>query len=205
VQKNRHVSLFFLSSRVLDIDLFGIITGGFRDLHKAPLMNQSGIMNTQSRELCGVSPPCKIYSQPLAEGSWDKTASFRTHLTRFTLGPYSGIHSSSLLKVEADLPPKLQLLQDYTEPHPRRQPASYIQLPTWECQTSPSQFKFQLWLRGLTEVFVNSRIIIFVPLYLLTHLKKNSEAWVRERTIPTSRPPFVGEVSANFYGQRDVA
>jgi hypothetical protein len=23
-------------------------------------------------------------------------------------------------------------------------------------------------------------------------------AWVRERTIPTERPPFVGEVSANF-------
>jgi hypothetical protein len=27
---------------------------------------------------------------------------------------------------------------------------------------------------------------------------KNTVAWVRERTIPTERPPLVGEVSANF-------
>jgi len=31
-------------------------------------------------------------------------------------------------------------------------------------------------------------------------LKKNSVALVRERTIPTERPPPVGEVSANFCG-----
>jgi hypothetical protein len=30
-------------------------------------------------------------------------------------------------------------------------------------------------------------------------LKLNSVASVRERTIPTERPPLVGEVSANFY------
>jgi hypothetical protein len=29
----------------------------------------------------------------------------------------------------------------------------------------------------------------------------NSEVWVRERTIPTKRPPLVGEVSANFCGR----
>jgi hypothetical protein len=28
--------------------------------------------------------------------------------------------------------------------------------------------------------------------------KKNSMVWVRERTIPTERPPLVGEVIANF-------
>jgi hypothetical protein len=28
----------------------------------------------------------------------------------------------------------------------------------------------------------------------------NSMVWVRERTIPTERPPLVGEVSANFCG-----
>jgi hypothetical protein len=28
----------------------------------------------------------------------------------------------------------------------------------------------------------------------------NSVALVRERTIPTERPPLVGEVSTNFYG-----
>jgi hypothetical protein len=30
--------------------------------------------------------------------------------------------------------------------------------------------------------------------------KLNSVAWVRERTISTDRPPFVGEISANFCG-----
>jgi hypothetical protein len=35
--------------------------------------------------------------------------------------------------------------------------------------------------------------------------KTNSVAWVRERTIPTERPQLVGEVSANFCGQKGVA
>ena len=35
-------------------------------------------------------------------------------------------------------------------------------------------------------------------------IKKNSVSLVRERTIPTERPPPVGEVSANIYGQRGV-
>jgi hypothetical protein len=30
--------------------------------------------------------------------------------------------------------------------------------------------------------------------------KTNSVAWVGKRTIPTERPPLVGEVSANFFG-----
>ena len=34
--------------------------------------------------------------------------------------------------------------------------------------------------------------------------KRNSVALVRERTIPTERPPPVGEVSANFCGLRGV-
>jgi hypothetical protein len=33
----------------------------------------------------------------------------------------------------------------------------------------------------------------------------NSVALVRERTIPTERPPLVGEVSANFCEYRGVA
>jgi hypothetical protein len=32
--------------------------------------------------------------------------------------------------------------------------------------------------------------------------KANSGALVRQRTIPTERPPLVGEVSANFSGYR---
>jgi hypothetical protein len=31
-------------------------------------------------------------------------------------------------------------------------------------------------------------------------VKENYMVWVRERTIPTERPPLVGEVIANFYG-----
>ena len=34
----------------------------------------------------------------------------------------------------------------------------------------------------------------------LLNLNLNSVALVRERTIPTERPPPVGEVSANFCG-----
>ena len=47
-------------------------------------------------------------------------------------------------------------------------------------------------------------------IFQLTHTnykflkKKNSVALVRERTIPTERPPPVDEVSANFCGYRGV-
>jgi hypothetical protein len=36
-------------------------------------------------------------------------------------------------------------------------------------------------------------------LFLKTN-KQNSMVWVRERTMPTERPPLVGEVIANFCG-----
>jgi hypothetical protein len=35
---------------------------------------------------------------------------------------------------------------------------------------------------------------------LASIITNNSVALVRERTIPTERPPIVSEVSANFYG-----
>jgi len=42
---------------------------------------------------------------------------------------------------------------------------------------------------------------IYIYIYIYTHtLKLNSVALVRTRTIPTERPPPVGEVSANFCG-----
>jgi hypothetical protein len=41
------------------------------------------------------------------------------------------------------------------------------------------------------------------PVSAKTNKKKtNSMVWVRERTIPTERPPLVGEVIANFCGWR---
>jgi len=39
-----------------------------------------------------------------------------------------------------------------------------------------------------------------VRMFVLTATKQNSVALVRTRTIPTERPPPVGEVSANFCG-----
>jgi hypothetical protein len=39
-----------------------------------------------------------------------------------------------------------------------------------------------------------------IILYAFDILKKYSMAWIRERTIPTERPPLLGEVSANFCG-----
>ena len=39
-----------------------------------------------------------------------------------------------------------------------------------------------------------------IPLVISSKTKLNSVALVRERTIPTERPPPVGEVSANFCG-----
>jgi hypothetical protein len=47
------------------------------------------------------------------------------------------------------------------------------------------------------------RQVLFEQMETLLNLlttKKNSMAWVRELTIPTERPPLVGEVSANFSG-----
>jgi hypothetical protein len=34
--------------------------------------------------------------------------------------------------------------------------------------------------------------------------KLNSVTWVRKRTVPTERPPIVGEVSANFLRVEDA-
>jgi len=45
-----------------------------------------------------------------------------------------------------------------------------------------------------------SRCILFDSEYISFDAKLNSVALVRERTIPTERPPPVGEVSANFCG-----
>jgi hypothetical protein len=49
----------------------------------------------------------------------------------------------------------------------------------------------------LTKTYKNdSRKIWMETIY--TKTKLNSVAWVRKRTIPTKRPPLVGEVSAKF-------
>jgi hypothetical protein len=39
-------------------------------------------------------------------------------------------------------------------------------------------------------------------IYIYIYITENSMVWVRERTIPTERPPLVGKVIANFCGYR---
>ena len=46
--------------------------------------------------------------------------------------------------------------------------------------------------------------LIQIASQYLYRKEENSVALVRERTIPTERPPPVGEVSANFCGYRGV-
>ena len=61
-----------------------------------------------------------------------------------------------------------------------------------------------LWRRRLAEVYVPLAVTEPFILQNVTEgtglVKLNSVALVRERTIPTERPPPIGEVSANFCG-----
>jgi hypothetical protein len=45
-------------------------------------------------------------------------------------------------------------------------------------------------------------VLFLVNLILFTGSQKNSVASVRKRTIPTERPPFVSEISANVFVDR---
>ena len=47
---------------------------------------------------------------------------------------------------------------------------------------------------------VSDKLCALQRIYCVQDAKKNSVGLVRERTIPTDRPPPVGEVSANFCG-----
>jgi len=53
-----------------------------------------------------------------------------------------------------------------------------------------------------TSVFLDRPmdVAVLVLSLFVYYTKLNSVALVRERTIPTERPPTVGEVSANFCG-----
>ena len=74
------------------------------------------------------------------------------------------------------------------------------------CQSSTARkyvvdFHISLFVLGL--LYVEGRLEWCADCRLKqvsTKLKLNSVALVRERTIPTERPPPVGEVSANFCG-----
>jgi hypothetical protein len=55
--------------------------------------------------------------------------------------------------------------------------------------------------RNIMETYiVQQKLFIVKEYYKQKKKKKNSAVLVRKRTIPTERPPHVGEVSASFCG-----
>jgi hypothetical protein len=67
----------------------------------------------------------------------------------------------------------------------------YIQKNLYLIHNSHSSFHRKMYIR----------LLVWCHLCKITY-KKTSVALVRKRTILTERPPLVGEVSANFCGQR---
>jgi hypothetical protein len=63
-----------------------------------------------------------------------------------------------------------------------------------------SGFDINLLLIGkiLVENYSNHKWLFFIHCSLVFTTKTNSVALVRDRTIPTERPPLVGKVSANL-------
>jgi hypothetical protein len=61
---------------------------------------------------------------------------------------------------------------------------------------------FNIKLETSVSAFMNEYEISCPTLRAKCHIKKNSVALVRERTIPTERPPLVGVVSVNFTDRR---
>jgi hypothetical protein len=65
---------------------------------------------------------------------------------------------------------------------------SEIESLVWTCLCSVMKYASVAFVENSTENLVSC------------YIKLNSVALVRERTMPTERPPLVGEVSANFCG-----
>jgi hypothetical protein len=61
-------------------------------------------------------------------------------------------------------------------------------------------FTFPLMRNLVCFIKGEHSLSVFENRLLILRLNTNSVALVRERTIPTERPPFVGEVNANFCG-----
>jgi len=57
-----------------------------------------------------------------------------------------------------------------------------------------------LWLKRFTSFYYLCYYYVILIILNITKQTTNSVALVRTRTIPTERPPPVGEVSANFCG-----
>jgi hypothetical protein len=88
---------------------------------------------------------------------------------------------------------------------PRKKTLNYCRFKNWSDCASRN------YVEGLSMEYcsvnqaLNSFICVLInDMFHLTKLKTklNSMVWVRERTIPTERPPLVGEVIVNFCGLR---
>jgi hypothetical protein len=55
-------------------------------------------------------------------------------------------------------------------------------------------------MKTSTHLWCLSELFLKREVFLTTKLKTKLRGLVREQTIPTERPPPVGEVSANFCG-----
>jgi hypothetical protein len=67
------------------------------------------------------------------------------------------------------------------------------------CGGTIRRFVFLLHLTGGILAAIQLRIFCLL-IVSKQKTKTNFMVWVRERTIPTERPPLVGEVIANFCG-----
>jgi hypothetical protein len=81
----------------------------------------------------------------------------------------------------------------------------------------PENWWRQSWLSRLSvcysemwTVLIHELLLLLVvmscniPVHLVTNPRPNSVASVRERNLPTERPPFIGEVSVTFFADRWV-
>jgi hypothetical protein len=77
-----------------------------------------------------------------------------------------------------------------------------LQLLLWDCKFLVQNIyvRFHPHWREYHALNTRASLALYDPLAyrLVSKLKLNSVVWVRERTIPTERPPLVGEVIANF-------
>jgi hypothetical protein len=75
----------------------------------------------------------------------------------------------------------------------------------WRCSDSPNNALLligDISKRLVNDQNSNQNVHLVVR---TSKTKLNSVASIRDRTIPTERPPLVGEVIANFWGLEGVA
>jgi len=73
----------------------------------------------------------------------------------------------------------------------------------WLSHENSTEEKDRISSETSVTIYISIQVMTYpreMTVFLGTKLKLNSVALFRERTIPTERPPPVGEVSANFCG-----